>query len=316
MSRNPDLLDRLIESFSIRGLLLHQATLFLVATGTLIVGAIVLWGQNRDRIAELNEFQLTEDKVRITSQPEWMAPDVRQLLLSEIGKNPSILDSTLVPKTADLIKNIGYIERVQKIEKSKSGLDIDVVYRRPVAFVEISAITMLDLWPKEKAGKSVLLLVDRNGIVMPDDATPSHELPMISVLYPARLESLNDWIDWPDERIKDAAAIVDLFADSSAQMGINRVVTTRKPDAPANHTLPYELWSEWGARILWGSAPGAEQDGEADAQQKLRLIQQLVKEHGSLDEMQKVEIDVRSGSVIIVGESKTASREELFSSQK
>lgn len=318
MSRQkPDLLDRLIDSFSLRGLLLHQATLFLLATGTVIVGAIVLWGQQRNKIVDQNEFRLTADKIQITPQPVWVEADLKNVVLEQVGTDPSILDPTLVPNTADVIHSVGYIERVNQIDKSKLGLSIDVVYRRPVAAVELSEVTMPGGWPKANRGKQVLLPVDQNGVVMPEKIATSVAMPLINVIYPGNFSDLKTWSGWPDERVKDAAAIGSLFADNVASIGIDRIVTQRKPDDKDDPNKPFILWSDFGAHIIWGNAPGKEAEHEVNAAIKKQLVHQLIQEHGPLNGMSQVQIDIRTGKAKIIGEMKTASTlSDLFSKLK
>ncbi|MEM7782789.1 MAG: hypothetical protein AAF623_05505 [Planctomycetota bacterium] len=305
--QNPDLLDRLILVFSLRGILLHQATLFFLATGTLIVGAIVLWENQKDQISELNEFQLTENKIQLTPQPKWIAPDLRHHAISEIGTNSSILNSGLVSDTAHVMQNVGYIEQVSAIKKSKNGLKIDVVYRQPVAVVELSSVTIPE-WPDRHYNNKVLLPIDKNAIVMPESVVETvQDLPMISVLYPARFDQLETWSQWPDERVQDGAEIGKLLA-KLPPTGVFRILSRSKPeDSQSNH--PFELWPDpvlGGAKIVWGNAPGKEVEGEATAEEKLRALEGLIRDHGKINELKEVAIDIRNGKIVVSQQMKTA----------
>ena len=108
--KNQDILDRLIGNLSLRGLLFHPATLFVAATGGLIAGAILLWEAQSGTIVNLEEFQLTQEKIRLTEPPEWAETNLKEILTSQpSGDAPSILDSELVSRTANVMRNVGYV---------------------------------------------------------------------------------------------------------------------------------------------------------------------------------------------------------------
>ena len=307
-----DILDRLIASLSLRAILFHPATLFVGATAIMIGSAIFLWERHQDKIVHLNRFHLTEEKIHLTPPPRWADVDLEELVLQQLtDSNPSILDTNLVSRTADAIRKIGFIERVQRIHKSKSGLDIDIVYRHPVALVELSKVTVPE-WPKSNRERQVLLPVDRHGVVMPESVGYENNSPIITILYPEQFSSLNTWAVWPDERIKDAATIAALFSQDAKPLGIKRIVTFRKPGESSNARIPFEIWSGTGTRIVWGNAPGKEEELECNAKAKIRAIIELVARYGALDSIAKGIIDVRSGDAVVVSETKTALRSETI----
>lgn len=332
--RNDDILDRLLEGFSLRGILLHSATLFVIATMLVIGTAIFLWERHQARIVNLEEFRLTEDKIQLTTPPVWASDNLKRMVISGIskptpetsnpksGNNPaSILDTQLVARTASVMKNVGYVERVKSVHKSKSGLEIDLVYREPIALVELSQHTFPYEWPQKYQGKDILLPVDRFGVVMPESLGTGLLLPRILVVYPVaspdQFQKLVTWADWPDERIKDAAAISALFEKSSDAIGLARIMTRRKPDQAGVSQISYELWPDSGAQVVWGNAPGKELQGEADAEAKLRALEGFVLKYGALNRQDNKRVDVRTGTVVLAKGTKTAaSVEDVFANIK
>ena len=309
-----DLLDRLLSNLSLRGAALHPTTLFIVATAIIIGGAIFLWERHQDKIVNLDEFRLTEEKIRLTPPPVWAETDLKQLVIEESqNTTPSILDTQLVPRTANVFRKVGFIERVRSIEKSKTGLDIDIVYREPVALVELSAVTLPKEWPAENRGKQVLLPVDRYGVLMPESLGNGLQLPLITIPYPAQFTSLTTWADWPDERIKDSAAISGILDSQFSEIGVARIVTRRieAMDADASDQPPYELWSGSGTRIVWGNAPGKESQGEVNPSEKIQVIKAVVSKYGSLNKTNLGRIDVRGGRAIVVDDTKTAANKGI-----
>ncbi len=326
--RKDDILDRLLDGFSLRGIALHPATLFVIATMIMIGGAIFLWERHQAKIVNLEEFRLTEDKIQLTTPPIWSSDNLKQMVISGIS-NPgvnvshpvnsrtgsaSILDTELVDRTANVMKKVGYVERVKSVHKSKSGLEIDVVYREPIALVELSQYTFPYEWPKKYLGKDILLPVDRFGVVMPESLGTGLELPRILVVYPVaspdQFEKLVTWDNWPDERIIDAAAISALFENSANAIGLARVMTPRKPDQQGVSQISYELWPDSGAQVVWGNAPGKELQGEADAEAKLRALEDFVLQYGALNQQSGKRVDVRTGVVVLAKDAKTAATAE------
>ncbi|MDA7902689.1 hypothetical protein N9B31_03435 [Mariniblastus sp.] len=305
---NKDILDRLLAGISIRGTLVHPTTLFIFATSILIGSAIFLWERHQETIVNLEEFSLTQEKILLTPQPHWSKPDLKELVLDQPnGKQASILDTELVPRTAGIMKQVGFVEQINSIEKSKAGLNIDVIYRQPVALVELSAVTMQNKWPAEQMNRTVLLPVDRNGVLMPESIGANLSLPWIAVLFPSQFEAT--WDQWPDERIHDAAAISSAFKRPLSELGIQRITTNQVDTNKSNLSpKPFELYSGSGTRIVWGNAPGKEVESEVSAIKKIRAIEAVVAQYGLLNEIDLGRIDVRSGKAISTGVSKTASK--------
>ena len=306
--QNKDILDRLLAGISIRGTLVHPTTLFILATSILIGSGIFFWERHQDTIVNFEEFRLTQEKINLTPQPQWSKLDLREMVLDQFdGKPVSILDTELVSRTAGIMKQVGFIEQINSIEKSKAGLNIDVIYRQPVALVELSTVTMKDKWPADQMEKTVLLPVDRNGVLMPESVGDNLSLPWIAVLFPTQFKGT--WDQWPDERIHDAAAISFAFKRPLSELGIQRITTNQvDPTGSISNPKPFELYSGSGTRIVWGNAPGKEVESEADALRKIRAIESVVTKYGLLNEVDLGRIDVRSGKAISIEASKTASK--------
>ena len=241
----------------------------------------------------------------MTPQPIWAKRDLKQLIVQSSAPS-SLLDTNLVPRTADAFRNVGFVERVRSIEKSKSGLDIELIYRQPIALVELSKETLSKRWPNRE---KVLLPVDRQGVLMPESAGHSRSLPVITIPYPCDFSKLKTWGDWPDERIQDAVAIGSTFEQGLTKIGISIIYTThfREPEKVARASIPFELWTGTGTKIVWGNAPGKEVEGEASVAAKLSAINSLVAKYDILNKVNLGRVDVRTGKPMNIGNSKTAS---------
>jgi hypothetical protein len=214
------------------------------------------------------------------------------------------------------MSKVGFIEHIRSIEKSKAGLDISVVYRHPVGLVELSSITLVKKWPAANQGKTILLPVDRYGVLMPESIGKGQNLPWIAVPYPAQFATLTTWTEWPDERIRDATAICALFERPLTEIGIQRITTNRYRQSESDRaSIPFELYSGSGTRIIWGNAPGKESDTEAKSDAKIRAIEAIVSNYGPLDQVDLGRIDVRSGKAVAAGNAKTAAKPDGFFSK-
>ena len=303
-----DILDRLVQSFSLRGILLHQATLFIAASCLVIGGVIFLWKNNQSTIVDIDAYQLTANKIVMPEPPPWVDLDPRELILGT-EDSPSILNPMLIADTAEKVEGMLFVDQVHSISKSKSGVEIDLAYRRPVAVVTIDSNTMPKVIEK---GVEIKLAVDRNGVVMPKQLSQTPHLPIISMLYPVKRQTqLNTWADWPDARVRAAAKISQYFPER--RLGVKFVVTAQKPDQ-LEQEHPFELWSSQcakGTRIIWGIEPDSQTGDEATVQQKLAAIDDLISRLGSLDRKTGRVFDVRTGQAVEVPRDKVAAMPEM-----
>ena len=313
--KKQDILDRLMDNFSLRGFLLHQATLFVAASCLVIGGVMFLWKNNQSSIVDVKDYLLTTQKIEIPEPPSWVDLDPRELILSA-EKNTSILDPQLVSTTAKEVKRMPFVDQIHSISKSKSGLEIELSYRRPVAIVLINSDTMPGMI---KNNTRIKLAVDRNGIVMPKRLSETPKLPIISVPFPVKRQTqLNTWSDWPDQRVRDAAKISQHFA--GRDLGVFRVVTSQKP-GKLKQEQPFELWSVsgvYGTRIIWGVEPDSQGGKEATVQQKLTAINDLIARLGPLGPVAEQRnqplgrvFDVRSGQAVELPRNKVAAMPDI-----
>lgn len=298
--RNDDLLSRLLAGLTVRGILLHPATLFVAASAVTIGGAVHLWNGYHEVIVDREDYRLTSEKIQINDAPAWGEADLNQLLLNQlaVSENVSLLDTDLIARTVDTFQNVGWVEQVRKIEKSKIGLAIELKYRGPVGMVEMNGLTMPSTWPKNQDGQ--LLPVDRQAFIMPGRLVADFPMLRFSVFEPVCFTKLETWTEWPDERIKGCAKISEAIAEHWQPLGLYRIVTKRKPNEPLDSSVPYELWPDSGIRVVWGNPPGEETEAEATAVKKTAALIEFVEKYGPLNTLAKGKIDLRSGTAVAV----------------
>ncbi len=295
--RKEDLLTRLLAGLSVRGILLHPATLFVLASSFTIGVAVHLWNGHQEAIVNREDYRLTVDKIQLNDPPPWSDGDLKKLVLDHVASDhtASLLDTTLVARTVETFKNVGWVEQVRKVEKSKSGLSIELVYRGPIGMVELNKLTIPD-WPADEDGQ--LLPVDRQAIILPAKLVAAESLLRFSVFDPIRFTKLETWTEWPDERIKGCAEISEVLGSRWQELGLYRIVTFRRPDRQIDPDSPFELWPANGTQVIWGNPPGQETPQEASANKKLVALQEFVAKYGPLNTLPQGKIDVRSGKAI------------------
>ena len=102
-------------------------------------------------------LRLTANDIAITDRPWWIRSDVRTEVLRDSGlaNQPlSILDDGLVERIKRAFSLHPWVAKVVRVTKSRPGrVEVEVVYRRPVAMVE--------------APGEWLVPVDMEGVVLP-----------------------------------------------------------------------------------------------------------------------------------------------------
>ena len=313
--RRDDILDRLMAKLSLRGALLHPATLYLGSSALVLLLAIGCWQRYGHRIIDQDAMALTPDKIHLTTPPTWSRTDLKRLVLGDPARPeyvaPSIMESTLVPQTVSALRSVGWIENIDRVEKSKSGLEIDLTYRHPVAVVEVTGAAQKG----RNKTKSQLFHIDRTATLMGSGfANPVEDLLRISIHQPMYMDQLIAWSQWQDVRIQGAAAISDAVRDVWKPMGLYRLMTWRDRSNASDRRIPFQLWTEMGqrkgVRIIWGNPPGSELPGEASTAQKIQAMRAYVAKHGRFDaaEMSDRTLDLRSGTAVVLGDHQHARR--------
>ena len=297
----------LLEDFSPTKILFHPATLFLVFNLLLALTAVQLWNRYQHRIVNPDALALTAENIHINTPPPWAKTNLKLAILESSDQPKSLLDPDLVPDAVTTFQSVGWIEEIRQMEKTRDGLNVDLIYRQPIALVELGAKTVPG-WNK----RSQLIPVDRQGVIMPESLAIQGTQPKIFLYHsdetqrraPQYLRHIHRWTPWPDTRVRDAAAIGEKLAADWQTYGLSRIVSWRLFSDADNATIPFELWTDEGenaATIVWGNAPGRELAGEASWEQKISALQAYVQQHGTLDKLGERIVDLRSGQAVVVG---------------
>jgi hypothetical protein len=291
---------------SLSATLFNLTSLVLVVTIATLVGTILLWKEHQAAIVELDDYVLTPDKIVINDSPDGESDKLKALIVAPDKEDVqlTILDPGLVNQTANRLKKVGWVQSVQRIVKSRSGMTIEVEYRLPVGLVELNRVTVLK-WRDDSPDR--LLPVDRYGVVLPQAALVNRRLLRFTIFEPRISSDNEDFSAIADDRIQGCAEIAGLLESHWRDFGFYRITTLRPAAQPSDSKIPFELWTDTrtATKVIWGNPPGKELPGEVPAKTKLQVLEQLFAEHGAFNEMPPTMIDIRQGKPIM-SRNKTA----------
>ena len=236
-----------------------------------------------------DRYEVQLERVMVNESPNWIARDIRSEVFHDAGwhEQPlSISEDDLTVRVAQAFEQHTWVAKVTRVTKQPPAtVSVELKYRCPVAMVEV-----------DSPGQGGLLPVDAEGVLLPpEDFDAEHALtyPRITVDYSGPSGSVGT--PWGDERVESAAKIAAALVDRWASLGLYRVVALPS-NQPASVSPPtYELHTRGSSRVLWGHAPGAEQVGEATAEQKAARLLHHVQQNGSFDKRDsEVEVDLRA----------------------
>lgn len=240
-------------------------------------GAYYGWQRVGQQVTQGPEYLLEPDQIEITPPPPWIRSDVRGETIRDGSLSGlSILDRELTVKIARAFSLHTWVEDVRRVRKEHPArVVVDLVYRRPVAMVEV---TMND--------RPGLLPVDVKGVLLPPgDFSAEQARDYLRVSLADATPAGPVGTPWGDPRVDGAARIAAVLQEHWKQLGLYRVAVepTERTPAAVTETV-FVLRTRRGAQIVWGAAPLA--NSVADVKAALGKVERLVayvEQHGPLD---------------------------------
>lgn len=244
-----------------------------------IVGAIAYtWKTWGHLVAGSSRYHVTEESVEIPETPNWISQttDVKKEVFDEgLLNETSALDPHAATKIAQAFELNAWVKKVDRVTKSAPNrVKIELEFRRPIAVVWIQVSEETGGWEP----------IDGEGVVLPEDLF--HEdrsrieqyLRIVAQNSPSVPKDVG--IAWPDDRIQQAATLAALLEHLWMDWGIDNIYITR---SLTDGTPIFSLRVGRETKVVWGSGPGHEVGAELTAMQKLALIGEYLKQHGSVD---------------------------------
>lgn len=237
---------------------------------------------------------LTAEQLVVTPQPRWIHGDVKAEVIRDAQLSEmDLFDRNLTSRIADAFAVHTWVAEVKRVSKhAGGGIEVRLVYRRPMAMVEVVA-----------GGRPGLLPVDEQGVLLPpEDFSPNQARDYLRIAVADSKPAGPVGTSWGDPRVIGAARIAAAWRDANwKKLGLYRIeVEPGTSPSRREASYSYAIYTKQGRRILWGRAPGEENAGEATASQKVARLQQHVKEAGALDQQPAGDLDLRDAQALHV----------------
>lgn len=233
-----------------------------------------------------------ENIVLVPEQPVWVNSSLKEQIVGQYELDKLLLDDEeLVEQFAAAFKLDSHIEEVVRVEKKVDHIRVEVIYRMPVAMVEVKVDEKRFVFP-----------VDRSAVVMQtndfDEADLGEFLRLVSDYSKPKG---NSGTPWGDPVITAGAAIASVLNDLAWQsMGLYRIYSIAENDG-SNRYYYVNLKDDDNVRILWGNPPDEEESGEASATEKLQNLQAFFRENRTLSvSSESAELDLRNKDGVVV----------------
>ncbi len=224
-----------------------QVLLPVVGAGLLVFGLIALGQAARDRLRQDGRYTLALSDVECPAPPglrrdEFLA-EVQYL--ARLPDHLPALDEDTADRLAGAFAQHPWVEKVEEVRVlPPNRARVRLIFRTPALVVP------------QPAGRRV---VDGRGVLLPA-AAPADGLPTLQgeIALPAGLAGF----PWGDPSVSAAAAVADTLRPYRERL---ELTTFEVRDGTVAIVCGR-------ARVVWGSAPGAERAGEAPAAEKVRRL--------------------------------------------
>jgi hypothetical protein len=244
------------------------ASLLLTAIGS---GGYALWKSVQPQVLALPQYVVKAAAVSVTPPPPWIRSDVKGEVVRDINlAGPvSVLDKDLGEQFYEAFAAHPWVAKVVRvIKRPPAGVEVDLVYRRPVLMVQV---------------ENGLLPVDAEGVQLLTadfSALEARDYPRIEI---GRATPPPAGTRWSDTRVVAAAALAAVLIDGWQELGLHHIAMAAETAAgPVGH-FEFELFTKRGTRVSWGPAPDGNAEEQATAADKLSRLRHYAVEHGTLD---------------------------------
>jgi len=257
------------------------AGLALISGGILLAPRLV---KSLPDISSRPEYQLRTADIRINDAPQWIPKDlVSQVITqSRLGTRRSVLEEGLTKEIAAAFEKHPWVEKVVKVSKAvPARIDVELVYRRPVAMVEIP---------------TGLLPIDGSGVLLPPTEFTSEDARRYPLITQPKMSPQGAvGTSWGDPQVVAAAKLASALLPHWKEFGLVSIVIPTRIDLRAPLVeLVFELHTKGGSHIIWGRAPGVVYPLELSAEQKIGRLEECLTRFGGFDLPDgPYEIDIR-----------------------
>lgn len=255
----------------------------------------LFWPQVIRRIPTLDhreEYRVGVDQVQITQPlPRWIPEDIVQKIFDRAGfdESLSVLDPQLSEKIAMACYAHPWIERLVQVRKSyPARVHVEVVYREPVAMVEVVGG---GYYP-----------IDRYGHSLPNDDFSAADIgryPIVRHVGSVPVGNVGE--SWGDPAVTGAAQLAAVLTARNeagqswwTALGLKSIIAPlRTTTTDSVDDLQFRIGTEGGSEIVWGRSPTSGHPAELTVVQKLERISEYQSYEGFDRSLVPFLIDIR-----------------------
>ena len=207
------------------------------------------WYLAKERIHGKQEYCLSADNIIVSSPiPDWV-PDrfIEDVLQSSgLSRTGSLLDRTLPQKLTDAFRACPWVEKVEQvIPRYPSGAQVKLVYRVPVALVEV---------PQQGDFSGGIFPVDRSGVLLPSEylsnAISDRRHLVIQGIRSTPLGSPGT--PWGDPLVHVSAQLAASLTDIAEPLKLAQMIPSMET-TPNGQRMVCRLKTAAGTEIFWGA---------------------------------------------------------------
>jgi hypothetical protein len=245
---------------------------FVVISLSLAGGMYELWKSVSSQVHSMPQFVVTAENVTVTPPPTWIRSDVKGEVVRDINlaEQVSILDEDLGERFYEAFAAHPWVAKVVRVlKRPPAGVDVDLVYRRPVLMVHVP---------------DGLLPVDADCVqLLTADFSPLEASRYPRLVDVSRSTPPPAGTRWSDARVVAAAALAAVLIDSWQELGLHHLALASEPPPSAAGPFEFDLFTKEGTRVRWGESPTSSADARAVAADKLARLRHYHDDHNTLE---------------------------------
>jgi hypothetical protein len=248
----------------------HRAGLGAVAVMVAAcLGGMMAWSRLGDRVRMHPDLVLDADEIVLEGAAPWIRGDLKLDALRDasLAEGLPLDDPELVRRLARAFDMHPWVREVLAVEvRHPAAATIRIRCREPVAMIAVPG---------------GLLAVDADGVVLPSDdftAESAAMYPKVTGIGSGPQGAVG--FPWGDPVVEEGAGLAAAIGPEWGPLGL---VECRAVIAKGGAVKAWELVTDTGRTIVFGSAPGHERPGEPTAAAKIARLRSLPAGNGAVD---------------------------------
>jgi hypothetical protein len=266
---------------------------FLLVVFIVVVAAIVIGWQHWGRtVVARPVYRIAAENIQVTPAPSWIRSDIRtEVVRDNALSDLSFFDKDVTIRVYQAFELHPWVAKVKRVSKHPPArLEVDLEYRRPVAWVEVPP----GILPGNESG---VIAIDSSSVVLPTrgNFTEANVDDYLRISIPGITPYGSAGNPWGDPRVAGAARIAALLENLWREKQLFRIRLVLPDERDKATALPsYEIETRGNRRIIWGSAPDANAPHEPTPAAKVTRLQRLAESVGDFDKSQQTQWDLRN----------------------